>query len=160
MPNWCYVNLTVEATEEVIKELEEATKKNELLKFAQHYDEWEYGTFVETYGTKWEPEIHSADVESDNIQMSFDSAWAPPIAAFDLILEKEGVTSVDAFFSEEGMDFCGIYRNGEVNEASITELAEKVSSGAALTESEQELVAEFEYEIENAIEWMNEENEE
>lgn len=78
------------------------------------YTTW-YDYCVNEWGTKWdvggndynEPQQDSPD----KITMSFDSAWAPPIAAMDK-LEALGF-SVRLYYYEPGMAFAGIYEDGD-----------------------------------------------
>ena len=124
MPNWATNTVTIRGSKERLDELETAAENNELLKAIQHYDEWNYNDFVETYGTKWEPQgidVHRDDAET--LTLNFDSAWSPPIDAYNILAET--VNDIDALFAEPGMDYCGAYYNGIVEEYSISSIAEQ-----------------------------------
>lgn len=74
-----------------------------------------YDWAVENWGTKWDiTSEHNGDptVSDDglSVQFSFDSAWSPPIAAYEK-MEELGF-AVDAFYYEAGCAFCGRYSNG------------------------------------------------
>ena len=42
-----------------------------------------------------------------------DSAWAPPIDAYNSFLDDMDSCSLEATYEEGGMDFAGIYEDGE-----------------------------------------------
>ena len=74
------------------------------------YKNW-YDWCVANWGTKWdvcEPELLETD--SNTIKLAFDSAWAPPIEAYNGLLELG--FEVDAMYNEFGMAFCGWYCDG------------------------------------------------
>lgn len=77
------------------------------------YRNW-YDFRVEEWGTKWDVGVDDGSVselDDGTIQASFQSAWAPPTTAYAK-LENLGFT-VDAYYHEPGMAFCGHYVNGE-----------------------------------------------
>ena len=80
------------------------------------YKDW-YDYCVNEWGTKWDVggnDYNEPQQETPNdITMSFDSAWAPPIAAMDK-LEALGF-SVRLYYYEPGMAFAGIYEDGSDN---------------------------------------------
>jgi len=69
---------------------------------------------VTNWGTKWDVggDGYVADISPDGttVTMSFDSAWSPPIGAYEKI-EAEG-WAVDAYYYEPGMGFAGVWSNG------------------------------------------------
>jgi hypothetical protein len=75
------------------------------------YASW-YDFNIANWGTKW-------DVESDNVEIldantvtaGFDSAWAPPIRAYERLLELG--FEIEAFYYEPGMQFVGKWTDGE-----------------------------------------------
>jgi hypothetical protein len=138
MPNWCNNGITLRhANPEMIqraattlqagqflqefipcpKELTETVaqfgtndhEKANLDKYG--YASW-YDFNVANWGTKW-------DVESDNVEIldantltaGFDSAWAPPIRAYERLLELG--FEIEAFYYEPGMQFVGKWTDGE-----------------------------------------------
>ena len=92
------------------KKLEEDTAQN----LVDHgYGNW-YDYCVNEWGTKWDvggDDYNAPIQESPNkIIMSFDSAWAPPIAAMDKLVDLG--FSVRLYYCEPGMAFAGIYEDG------------------------------------------------
>jgi hypothetical protein len=92
------------------KKLEEDTAEN----WRVHgYRNW-YDYCVNEWGTKWDvggDDYNEPHQETPNkITMSFDSAWAPPVAAMDKF-EALGF-SVRLYYYEPGMGFAGIYEDG------------------------------------------------
>jgi hypothetical protein len=89
------------------KKLEEDTAKN----LEVHgYGNW-YDYCVNEWGTKWDVggNDYNAPIEEspNKIIMSFDSAWAPPTAAMDKMMDLG--FSVRLYYYEPGMCFAGIY---------------------------------------------------
>jgi hypothetical protein len=96
--------------DEAQKKLEEDTARN----LEVHgYGNW-YDYCVNEWGTKWDvggDDYNEPYQETANdIILSFDSAWAPPIAAMEK-LEALGF-SVRLYYYEPGMAFAGIYEDG------------------------------------------------
>ena len=70
-----------------------------------------YDWNIQNWGTKWEAGLIDWEREDENtIWISFDSAWAPPVNAYEK-LEALGF-SVRAYYYESGMGFAGIYEDG------------------------------------------------
>lgn len=80
---------------------------------AQHgYATW-YDYCVGEWGTKWDvggDGAEAQDIEGGLI-LSFDSAWSPPIAAYEKLVEQG--FSVRAMYYEPGMAFAGIWEDGD-----------------------------------------------
>ena len=85
------------------------------------FDCW-YDWRVENWGTKWEVcefygvdrQYHSENNEGEStITFGFDSAWAPPINAYDQFLKDNSDCSLKAWYYEGGCDFMGEWDNGQ-----------------------------------------------
>ena len=79
-------------------------------------DSW-YDWRVKNWSTKWEitdtygkPEVSN---NGKTISFGFDSAWAPPVGAYEEWLDKNPKFSIRATYHEPGCDFMGIWDNGE-----------------------------------------------
>lgn len=154
MPNWCYNNLDITATNDEQKAMLEKVSKAEaadgfigmfmplpeILKdttspapadldedlrnamIAQTgYDNW-YDWQVAKWGTKWDPEIVSCEFDGETLSVSFDSAWAPPTAFYDWLVEQG--YEVFATYYEPGVDYAGIYDdNGDRTIDNVSEVA-------------------------------------
>ena len=82
---------------------------------AHGYATW-YDFCVNEWGTKWDiggDDYNAPQQDGPNkITMSFDSAWAPPTAAMDKMMDMG--FSVRLYYYESGMCFAGIYdENGD-----------------------------------------------
>lgn len=112
MPNWCSNTLMVtHADTAMIDRVETAVKNNRLFEEFVPIGEWDYGTAVDMWGTKWD--ISDADVIDRNentITVSYMTAWSPPIGVYDA-LTAQGF-EVHAEYFEPGMCFVGQYING------------------------------------------------
>ena len=124
MPNWCNNNITISGPTETIKQLwEDAQTAGPdggfgLLEAMAPIGDWDYGTAVETWGTKWD--ISDEGLEfTDNgdgtasIQGWFDSAWAPPIGAYEKFCDDMDNCEISASYFEPGMDFAGFWHGME-----------------------------------------------
>lgn len=92
-------------------ELEQRERDN-LAEFG--HKNW-YDWAVANWGTKWDVTQENngdAGVSDDGleVQISFDSAWSPPVKFYEE-MEQQGFT-VDAFYYESGLAFCGRYTDG------------------------------------------------
>ncbi len=83
------------------------------------YGNW-YDYCVNEWGTKWDVgEQGCSDIHPDGkmLHTSFDSAWAPPVNAYEK-LEALGFR-VEAQFYESGMAFAGSYSQGQCEEINL-----------------------------------------
>jgi len=69
-----------------------------------------YSWNVNNWGTKWDTGVNIIDQSDNEIVLSFDTAWSPPIG-FYAFLEEMGY-EVDAYYYEPGMCFAGHYTDG------------------------------------------------
>jgi hypothetical protein len=91
------------------KKLEEDTARN----LEVHgYGNW-YDYCVNEWGTKWDVggDGQTAELENGQLVMSFDSAWSPPCAFYEKMVDLG--FSVRAYYYEPGMCFAGIWDNGD-----------------------------------------------
>jgi hypothetical protein len=88
------------------KELERKTAEN----VQKHgYGNW-YDYCCGEWGTKWDVGGDGqSDVHPDGkmLHTSFDSAWAPPVAAYDKLVDLG--FGVEAMYYEGGMGYAGVY---------------------------------------------------
>ena len=137
MPNWCNNSLLVSHPDKEMmakfaagvkngnlfdtfipmpQEMRDTTSPsieiNEALIEKYGHSDW-YGWALANWGTKWDCSEGEFELEEDGVSGNgwFDTAWGPPIAAFEE-LHKLGF-SIDAFYSEGGMQFCGTWIDGE-----------------------------------------------
>ena len=97
-----------ESDENAQKALEAKEEANE----AKHgYKNW-YDYCVNEWGTKWDIEPYEPVSlgEDGRLTMSFDSAWSPPIGAYEKLVDLG--FSVRAYYNECGMAFAGIWDDG------------------------------------------------
>jgi len=124
MPNWCSNTVVLQHSDPaMITRAAEALKGDTL--FAEFVPlggdglhGWNYDLAVENWGTKWD--ISNADIidQYDNsVSASYETAWAPPIAFYDRLVEMG--FEVHASYFEPGMGFTGKYMDGEDEEYEI-----------------------------------------
>jgi hypothetical protein len=76
------------------------------------YANW-YDFQVAQWGTKWDiggGDAHMVEQDANGVVFNFDSAWAPPIAAYERLMEQG--FKILAYYYEPGMAFCGKWDNG------------------------------------------------
>lgn len=138
MPNWCWNHLQIEGDEsqllEALKLLKEDGKEeltfnlakpqppnlfNDSLSFAEMKEldakgipNW-YNWNIQNWGTKWDAYNSYISMESDLLDISFETAWSPPTEWFYSLVEQLQSKQIEVRailkYSEEGMGFCGAY---------------------------------------------------
>ena len=89
----------------------------ELNRIKHGYSNW-YDFCVNEWGTKWEigadgnpaQDIPGDEFTGPGLMLGFDSAWAPPCAAYEKLLEMGFY--IRAMYYEPGMAFAGVWDNG------------------------------------------------
>ena len=132
MPNWCNNSITITGPKDKITALynqaiqHDADDETGMLD-AMHPmpkelhgttspsdgDNW-YNWRVENWGTKWDISSEGLELSEDGTELTgwFDSAWAPPIGAYEFFLENNEDCSISASYYEPGMDFGGFWIDG------------------------------------------------
>jgi hypothetical protein len=123
------------------------------------YDNW-YDWCVANWGTKWDVSdegleyVDNGDGTS-SITGYMDTAWAPPIEAYNKFLDDMDGCSIEATYHEPGMDFLGEYVDGDDNfYDGVTQLVE----GGAMADDETLARLVEDYAIEEDMEMWAEEN--
>jgi len=133
MPNWCNNTISLTGPKEKItaiynkakednallqqlkpmpKELEGTTspapKEGKVQPLVDGFDNW-YDWRVENWGTKWDVDADYLELSDDGTTITgwFDSAWAPPIHAYEFFLTENEDCSISSLYYEGGMDFAG-----------------------------------------------------
>ena len=156
MPNLCNNSITIQGPTETVKTLwDEANQEGSgLLEAMKPIGKWEYGTAVEAWGTKWDVDTEGLEFTDNGdgtaaITGWFDSAWAPPIDAYNSFLDDNDNCSLDATYEEGGMDFAGIYDNGDDQYLEgISEVCERIVRGTETLEEQDELFQKLDEEFE------------
>src|SRR5210317_1455780 len=115
MPNWCYNNVDITATTEEHKDLLDRVSRAEaadgFFEMFRPIGEWDYNVALEKWGTKWDVEPMDVDFDGTTLSTSFDSAWSPPVALFEYLVEQG--FEVSANYYEPGMDYAGEWTDGD-----------------------------------------------
>jgi hypothetical protein len=87
-----------------------AQEEVNLAKFG--YKTW-YDYCVNEWGTKWDVGGDYCEAQDipNGLIMTFDSAWAPPVNAYEKMLDLG--FSIRATYYEPGMAFCGVWEDGD-----------------------------------------------
>jgi len=114
MPNWCSNSVTLRHEDPAqITLAVEAFKRGEFLAelVPNPAKEWDYDWSVSNWGTKWDVGGDGYDpvVADDGLsaEFNFDSAWSPPITAYERMTELG--FNINAMYYESGMAFAGIW---------------------------------------------------
>lgn len=147
MPNWCENDVQIShPNKEWVDRLEESLNKEEpeLLNFLRPMPEelnnttspsdepnW-YDWRISNWGTKWEANItHFERIDDNTIYVSFDSAWSPPLHAYEYAIDnaESDMFHLVAHYHEPGCCFVGYFENG-IDECyeweSVSEMKEEV----------------------------------
>ena len=155
MPNWCSNGITLRHADPAMieraakalqegkflqefipcpTELSEAVANfttNEAMVAKYGYSSW-YDWSIAHWGTKWDVESSNVEIEDANtVTAGFDSAWAPPIRAYEQLTEQG--FEVVAFYYEPGMAYVGKWDNG---------VDECYEYGGATSDSVREMIGE------------------
>ena len=132
MPNWCHNSLTVsfskkETFEKFLKILKDSHNEageiclNEAFLPEKEMPIEKVGTYhrlSEYWGTKWECDVDSFEVDSNSnsVHISYQTAWSPNVPVLDkmysFLHEEDPSTTVECFYSESGMGYRGRFHNG------------------------------------------------
>jgi len=124
MPNWCENYLELRGPKDQIEGIIEAATSTG---FFNHVvplsDDAGIGSAVEAWGTKWD--VTDADIlesedlpnEMAEVQLSFMTAWCPPIEVYEALCDKGFV--VYGMYYEPGCLFCGVFEDEEDHEYPI-----------------------------------------
>jgi hypothetical protein len=136
-------------------------------KTAENVEKYGYGNWydycVGEWGTKWDVgEDGCSDIDPTGkvLHTYFDSAWAPPINAYEKL--KDLGFTVGAFYYEPGMAFCGHWDDGDDNYYNLegmnsTRAAEELPADLDEAFSISEQMAEWEAENEEELtQWIKE----
>jgi len=158
MPNWCYNTLTLSGDADVISRIKDFYKqsdKTEVGLFGLFYplpselkdttspsrepnkaliekfgaDNW-YDYQTHNWGVKWDVREFYTEAETENeIRLSFDTAWAPPIAFYEKLSRDYPELIISASYFEGGCDFCGTWESDFGEETlSISDIQKKCLS--------------------------------
>ena len=126
MPNWCNNSITitgdydtlvqlkpvVEAGEGLLQAIAPMPKELEDTTAPSDTPNW-YDWCNENWGTKWDPEVHLEFIDNEDgtatITGWFDTAWAPPLEAFQSLADDWDSCYIELFYEEGGMCFVGCW---------------------------------------------------
>ena len=180
MPNWCNNTITLTGPKEKISAIyakakednallqqlkpmpaalegttSPAPKEGKVQPLVDGFDNW-YDWRVQNWGSKWDVDADYLELSDDGTTITgwFDSAWAPPIHAYEYFLTDNEDCSIKSYYYEGGMDFAGLWEDfadAEVNPSDFTaDEMEQPSSGLIYDLNEQfnfsEMVREYEEE--------------
>ncbi len=135
MPNWCNNSITIAGPVDTIRQLWEDAQTaaegefgllqamapmpaalNETTAPSESGEDW-YSWRVNNWGTKWDVSDEGLEFidNGDGTAMItgwFDSAWAPPVGAYEQFCDDMDNCSLNASYHEPGMDFAGFWDNG------------------------------------------------
>lgn len=154
MPNWCTNNISVSHKDpEMMKKFVDGVKNGNLFEtlIPLSTGEWDYSTAVEEWGTKWDVSNGEIDSEGNGF---FDTAWGPPIEAYDKLTELG--FNIDATYHEPGMCFAGHYTSEDGDECYEYDFSKEDWRDDIDDEDVLDLL---ESEYESCKEWQEEEKE-
>ena len=165
MPNWCSNSFSITGNTESIKELWDTAQTAGpdgdfgLLNAIAPIGDWDYGTAVDTWGTKWDVSDEGLEFTDHgdgtaSISGWFDSAWAPPIAAYEQLAADFDSCVIECSYFEPGMDFAGFW-SSEAGEEHLDNLHDEWERGDAASDLYRRLDEEYDLSYQFA-EWAEE----
>ena len=130
MPNWCNNSISIVGPKDTIKALWDSANNqkdgfgllNAMVTMPEELNETEglsdgpnwYEWRVNNWGTKWDVsdeglEYNEVDEDTAEIVGWFDSAWAPPVVAYEQFCNDMDNCDLEASYYEPGMDFAGFW---------------------------------------------------
>jgi len=121
MPNWCSNSIEIRGSVEKVRELWLQAKRLEsqddgqsLLEAMAPIGEWDYDRAIATWGIKWDVSLEGLEFIDTNdgngmITGYVDSAWGPPIEAFESYVANNPDVFAEIKYFEPGMSFIGIW---------------------------------------------------
>lgn len=150
MPNWCDNTLTITGDTTTLVELKSIIDSDDtgLLEAIKPIGDWVYQTAVDAWGCKWD--VSSEGLEyTDNgdgtstITGWFQSAWSPPIDAFQTLADDWDSCYIELKYFEPGMDFIGVW-DSEGGDAYFDGVADMIHDGTfAEDDVLKELIEDF-----------------
>ena len=171
MPNWCNNTISLSGPKDKVKAIFDKAKAEDALlqqldpmptalectTSPTDVDIW-YDWRINNWQTKWDVDTETLEYREEGdtgiIEGWFDSAWSPPIGAYDTFLAKNEDCSIKSYYYEGGMDFGGLYEDGaddcitisdytadqmeDPNEGLIFELDERFNFSEYVREYEEE----------------------
>lgn len=117
------------------------------------YTSW-YDWCINNWGTKWDAGNENDEdldcVDPNKVQLSFDTAWQPPVAFFEKLTELG--FDITAYYLEEGQGFVGKYTNAQGDESFNFDGSEDL-------EDIPDDIREF-WDLDTICEWRDDEDEE
>jgi hypothetical protein len=135
------------------------------------YTNW-YDYCVNEWGTKWDigADGNPAQDIPGGLMLGFDSAWAPPCAAYEKLTEQG--FRIRALYYESGMAFAGVWEDGnddyyeygsmdskEIAETLPTELDEAFGISESAAEWEAENEENIDIDLDGGVSAVNEQEE-
>ena len=157
MPNWCDNFITISGSKDIITDLwksAQTSQKGEfgLLEAMIPIGDWDRNVAVEAWGTKWDVSDEGLELiingNEAKIKGWFQSAWAPPIDAYNTYLKVYPEVQIHATYNE-GINLLGKYENGD--NSHYEDLKELVDDGAMDSDKTFERLV-LDYDIEEDIE--------
>ncbi len=127
MPNWCSNSIEISGDrEEIDKILTNAKTEKSNFSLSQLFpipesnkENW-YDWCVENWSTKWDLSSVDIDDQDDVIYVNCQTAWGPPIGAFDKISKDYPNLSFTITYDEQGINIFGIaeFQDGMISDDS------------------------------------------
>jgi len=121
-------------------------------------NKWDYDWCVQHWGTKWDIyDVNYASLDGDTLELSFMSAWSPPIEALVTGMLKHGYT-FDLYYEEGGACFIG-HTEGD-GESHFDQCWETYTDAAPSTYIPDDVLDAFPWVEQDWHEWKQEQAEE
>lgn len=123
MPNWCHNHCSIRCpTKDLYTKLLESIKSEKWFSTFAPIDYeinengeeiWDSTEAYAKWGTKWEPsevELHDWDEEELSIELTFHTAWCPPLEIYKTMYTEHNIF-VTSYYNESGEEIFGKYES-------------------------------------------------
>ena len=119
----------------------QSTSDEEVMKkqpWVDGHNNW-YDWRTSNWGTKWDCDVYDGSIQEQEelfgpddgdkkVTFGFDTAWSPPIGAYEHYLENNSDMSIRAVYYEPGCDFMGVWEDFDDRCYNCSETAPKSDS--------------------------------
>ena len=130
MPNWCNNNITISGPTEKMQKIYDTCKSDSDEALCSALYPQPKDIFTGNLGEK-ERLDYEIEHETDGTSIitgAFDSAWAPPVGAYEHFIDQNPDCHLEAMYHEGGMNYAGMWEDGADDHYELEDTADKIEA--------------------------------